>query len=48
MFGKKQRQKKMIESSFGKNPLEGYSYYNAENRLNNVKRLHKELLQSLG
>lgn len=40
MFGAKKRLKKIVDDSFGKNPLDGYLYYNAQQRLNNVKRLH--------
>lgn len=43
MFGAKKRLRKMIEDSFGKNPLEGISYYNAQNRLDNIKRFHNEI-----
>lgn len=41
MFGAKKRLKRMVENSFGKNPLEGYTYYNAEKRLHDVERFHR-------
>ena len=40
MFGAKKKLRKMIKDSFGKNPLEGYFYYNAEQRLDHVRRFH--------
>lgn len=43
MFGAKKRLRKMIGDSFGKNPLEGYLYYNAERRLDKVKRFHNAI-----
>ena len=43
MFGAKKRLRKMIEDSFGKNPLEGYLYYNAGQRLDNVRRYHSAI-----
>lgn len=44
MFGAKKKLKKMIESSFGINPLESYLFYNAENRLDKVRRFHNAIV----
>lgn len=46
MFGAKKRQNEIIRKSFGKNPLEGFSFYNAEKRLDRIKRLHENLSDS--
>lgn len=40
MFGEKKRLRKMINQSFGQNPLTGYLYYNAERRIDDVRRFH--------
>lgn len=40
LFGAKKRLYKMIEDSFGKDPKECFLGYNAENRLDKVKRYH--------
>lgn len=41
MTGTKKRLKKMINDCFGKSPLDGHPYYNAGQRLDDVRRLHK-------
>ena len=41
MFGAKKRLKKMISDNFGRNPLEGHLYYNAERRMDDAERLHR-------
>lgn len=43
MFGNKKRLKKMIQHSFGKNPLEGFWFHDAGQRLDNVRRLHNAM-----
>ena len=43
MFGARKNLKNVVENSFGKNPMEGFSFYNAKDRLENVRRLHNEL-----
>lgn len=40
MFGAKKRLREMVELSYGKNPLKDFSYYNAQNRLDLIKRYH--------
>ena len=41
MFGAGRNLRKIVENSFGQNPLEGFSFYNATDRLKNVRRLHE-------
>ncbi len=43
MNGRRNMRKELIANSFGTNPLEGISYYNAEKRLENVARYHKTM-----
>lgn len=40
MFGSKRKRKDIIKRHYGKNPKEGIYYYNATNRLKDVKILH--------
>ena len=37
-MGRSRRKRKCIEAAFGQDPLEGYLYYNASNRLEKVQR----------
>ena len=45
MFGNRSLLK-MIEKAYGQNPLKGYLYYNAENRLDKVRKYHDDLVVS--
>jgi len=47
MFGRKKRLMQLIEKSFGQNPLEGNSYYNANDRIEEVGRFHKLLSKQI-
>jgi hypothetical protein len=40
MITNKARIKNFIRNQFGKNPTTGYNYYNAENRLDEIRRYH--------
>lgn len=45
MLGVGGNKKRIVENSFGQNPLEEFSFYNATDRMKNVfakKRFHKE------
>ena len=42
-MGRSRRKRKCIEAAFGQDPLEGYLYYNAGNRLDKVQRFHKAM-----
>lgn len=42
-MGRSRRKRKCIEAAIGQNPLEGYLYYNASNRLDKVQRFHKAM-----
>ena len=46
MFGARKRLENVVENSFGKNPLEGFSFYNAKDRMENVKRFHNQIAAS--
>lgn len=48
MFGAKKRLRKMLENSFGENPLESYLFYNAGQRLANVRRYHSAIEEAAG
>lgn len=41
MFVIEKKLKKMVEKSYGKNPQEGWSFYDASNRIDKVKRYHE-------
>lgn len=43
MFGARRNLKRIVENSFGQNPLEGFSFYNATDRMKNIRRLHEVL-----
>lgn len=45
VFGENKKYKKMIENSFGRNPLEGLAYYNASKRMDKVKRYHNAVME---
>lgn len=48
MFRAERRQRSIVENSFGQNPLEGFSYYNAKDRMDDVRRLHNVILNASG
>lgn len=41
MFGADKRWERMIKDSFGTNPLEGFLFYNASERMDKVKKYHE-------
>ena len=48
MFGAGRNLRKIVENSFGQNPLEGFSFYNATDRLHRLKKpVNKEMVKKL-
>ncbi len=45
MFGTKRKIYSIIRNSFGKNPMKGPLYYNAEKRLDEISRYHSRIMQ---
>lgn len=45
MFGTEQNMKKLIDKSFGKNPVGGSSFYDASKRIDKVRRYHDALME---
>ena len=47
MFGRDPRLRARLKNNFGKNPIDGNIYYNAENRMNKVRKYHDEINQRI-
>lgn len=47
MFGRKRKIREMILQNFGRNPVNCTSYYDASNRMENIRRYHDSIKQSI-
>lgn len=47
MFGRKRKIREMILQNFGRNPVDCTSYYDASNRMENIRRYHDSIKQSI-
>lgn len=48
MFGGKRKIREMVLRNYGRNPVGGISYYDASNRMENIRRYHDSIMQSAG